>query len=232
MSIAVLYSNTNVKGKNDAGGAFIPEAQEFARVHNIPDRRVIGIRLPGVSKAKRRERTYDAIEKAAGDHLLEGIALFGHGWPQGIQFGFNREHIPELVEVINDHCYTFAKVTLFACLAAENDERDRNVSDLGPGTDNGFADLLRDEMVRGVLDRGWVDAHKTAGHTTWNPFLVRFYCTDVDDPEFGAVGGSWIIQPRSELWRKWIKALKNKKRGLRYRFPYMTESEIRKELDQ
>ena len=101
---------------------------------------------------------------------------------------------------------------------------------LGPATDGGFADVLRDEMVRAGLSSGWVDGHKTAGHTSFNPFLVRFLCEDVDDPEHGAEGGSWLVQPRSQLWRKWIAALKSKKNGLRYRFPFLTEMEIKMEL--
>ncbi len=131
---------------------------------------------------------------------------------------------------MKDRCTPDAKVTLFACLAAENDVRDKIVSGLGPATDGGFADMLRDEMVRRGLDAGWVDAHKTAGHTSWNPFLVRFLCSYVDDPEFGAEGGAWIVAPRSELWKNWIAALKNQKGAMRYRFPFMTEMMIKLEL--
>jgi hypothetical protein len=229
-NILVAYSNTNSHGKHDASGAFAPEAKAFAKFHGVPDENVVGMKLPKVAKRRRRERTMDAIATAGKDRLLDAIALFGHGWPQGIQFGFNREHIPSLVDHLAQYCRPDLKVTLFACLAAENDVRDRNVMNLGPATDGGFADLLRDEMVRRGLDRGWVDGHKTAGHTSWNPFLVRFLCVDVDDPEVGAEGGAWLVAPRSETWKQWCAKLKDQKSGMRYRFPFMAELMVKAEL--
>lgn len=230
-NILVAYSNTNVKGKHDATGAFIPEAKAFAELHDIPSGNVVGIKMPKVAKVKRRRATLDAIAHAGRDLSLEHIALFGHGWPQGIQFGFNRKHIPELVQHMARYCRPDVSVTLYACLAAENDVRDKNVKNIGPTTDGGFADVLRDEMVKQGLGHGWVDGHKTAGHTSWNPYLVRFLCEDVDDPQFGAEGGAWVVAPRSQLWKKWIKALRDKKGGLRYRFPFMTEMMIKRELE-
>lgn len=229
-NVLAIYSNTNSHGKSDASGAFIPEAKAFAELHGLQPANLVGLRLPHVAKTKRRQQTLDAIAEAARNQPLTAIGLFGHGWPDGIQFGFNRKHIPELAECIADNSYGDVKVTLFACLAAENDVRDKNVNNLGPATDGGFADLLRDEMVRQGLTRGWVDGHKTAGHTSWNPYLVRFLCEDVDDPEMGATGGAWLVAPRSQLWRKWVNRLRDKKSGLRYRFPFMTEMEVKSEL--
>jgi hypothetical protein len=55
-------------------------------------------------------------------------------------------------------------------------------------------------------------------------------CEDVDDPEYGAEGGAWIVEPRSRLWKKWVQMLRQKKSGLRYRFPFMDELEIKQEL--
>lgn len=227
-NILVLYSNTNTHGKQDATGAFIPEAKEFARVHDVPNDQVIGIKLPRVPKVKRRERTIAAFKSAK--ELFNAIVFFGHGWAQGIQFGFNRKHIPDLVRIMKHYCTADVKVILFACLAAENDVRDSEIKNIGPGTDGGFADVLRDEMSRQGFGYGHVDAHKTAGHTSWNPFLVRFLCEDTNDPEFDVQGGAWIVQPRSELWKRWVRALRDKKGGLRYRFPFMTEMEIKNEL--
>jgi hypothetical protein len=229
-NIVAIYSDTNSHGKHDASGAFIPEAEAFAQLHNIPQENLAGLRLPKIAKKKRRQQTMDIIAEAGKNKPLDAIALFGHGWPQGIQFGFNRQHIPELVECIAACSYGDVKVILFACLAAENDVRDRKVTGLGPATDGGFADMLRDEMVRQGLTRGWVDGHKTAGHTSWNPFLVRFWCEDVDDPEIGATGGAWLVAPRSQAWKKWIKALRDQSTGMRYRFPFMSEMEIKMEL--
>jgi len=229
-NILVLYSNANYPGKKDATGAFIPEAKKFSEIHGVPEENRVGLKLVNVSKKLRRERTLDAIYETGGQERWDAIAFFGHGWPKGIQFGFNRDHIPELCEVLADCCNPDAKIILFACLAAENDVRDKEYGAVGPGTDGGFADLLRDEMVWYGLKKGWVDAHKTAGHTAWNPFVVRFLCSAVEDPLFGAVGGHWLVAPGSQQWKQWVKKLRTTLTGLRYRFPFMTEFEIMSEL--
>lgn len=229
-NILVLYSNTNTHGRNDANGAFIPEAKHFAKLHAVPDKQVIGINLL-INKKTRRRKTYEAIEGCytKGDPI-EAVAMFGHGWPDGIQFGFNRKHIPEFADLLAENCTPDLKVILFACLTAENDERDLMHGNVGPGTDGGFADLLRDQMVREGFETGWVDAHKTAGHTSWNPYLVRFLHSSVTDVDYGAVGGHWVVAPGSESWRSWINALKSKKNAMRWRFPFMTELQIKAEL--
>jgi len=223
----VLYSDTNVRGKHDASGAFVPEARAFADYHGVYAGNVIGMRLPRVPRRKRREMVYNALaEVSKGEPRLKTVALFGHGWPDGIQFGFRREDTPQLVAALADACDVDVRVVLYACLAAENDVRDKQITGLGPATDGGFCDLLRDEMVRHGLDGGWVDGHKTAGHTTWNPWLVRFLCQDVDDPEVGATGGCWIVQPRSEQWRAWVEALREKESGMRYAFPILSRDAV------
>lgn len=228
-NILVFYSNTNVRGRKDATGAFIPEAEAFARLHSIPKTNVIGIKLPRVNKEQRRREVLNAIKRHGHRDKIGAIAFFGHGWPNGIQFGFDRKHIPELVVEMTRTCTPDVKVMLFACLAAENDSKIDNRK-IGPGTDGGFCDRLRDEMARYGLGEGRVDGHLTAGHTSWNPYLVRFLCTDVFDHEYGATGGAYVVAPRSQLWRKWITALKNQKGGMRYRFPFMDEIDIKAEL--
>jgi hypothetical protein len=44
----------------------------------------------------------------------------------------------------------------------------------------------------------------------------------------GGSGGFWIVEPKSELWKPWVKALKTT--DLRFRFPAMTVAEIHSEL--
>lgn len=230
MNILALYSSKNAHGKKDASGAFIPEAKAFASCHKIPDDHCVGMPLVGVSSAVRRQRTLETIYGAGSRKKLDAIAFFGHGWPRGIQFGFRREHIHGLVRVLSSVCAPNVKIILYACLAAENDVREREIKNIGPGTDGGFADMLRDEMVRQGLDLGHVDAHKTAGHTTWNPFLIRFLCEAVEDQEKGGEGGAWIVAPRSQLWKEWVRRLKMNEEDFRYRFPFLTEYQIKREL--
>jgi len=232
MNTLVLYSAKNTPGKSDATGAFEPEAKAFARTHDVPKDRVVGMPLVGMPKAVRMRRTLEAIHAANRNEPLDCLALFGHGWPDGIQFGFNRDDIPEFAGRLAVSCSQDLRVVLYACLAAENDVRDRNHKDVGPGTDGGFADLLRDELVRWGVKRCQVDAHKFAGHTSMQPFVVRFLGSMVEDLNKGGVGGAWLVAPGSEYWKAWVKKLRGKARKghLRYRFPFMSELQIKAEL--
>lgn len=229
--VVLFVSSVNSHGKKDATGAFIPEARGFAKTHGVPDVNVIHIdctkRFP---KAKRAKAVEDELlrRKAAG---LKAVCFFGHGWPSGIQFGFNKGNVDRLAELITLSGADDVKVGLFACLAAENAKRDSDHKNVGPGTDNGFADMLRDGLAFYGITEGWVDAHKTAGHTTWNPYVVRFLCEDVDDPEFGAVGGSWIVAPRSKYWKRWVNALRKNTGKLRWGFLFEEELHIKYRLD-
>jgi len=227
-NVLVFYSNRNTNGKKDATGAFIPEATNFKQVNNIPDELFLGVNLKKVKASKRREIVLDKLNSI--EKPLDGIAFFGHGWPQGIQFGFRREHIEELVKAMSFVCKRDCKVVLYACLAAENDIRDNIVKDIGPATKGGFADKLRDAMVREGFVGGHVDAHKTAGHTTRNPYVVRFLTDNILTHEkFDYSGGSWIVEPGSMFWKKWVRYLHESK-TLRYTFPFLTEMEIKNSL--
>jgi hypothetical protein len=226
-NILVIYSNTNVGKKKDATGAFIPEAEAFQRMHGIPDENMVGVKCPRVPKHKRRAKVYKAIERVGKKRTIDAIAFFGHGWPQGIQFGIGKGTIKDFCSLLglsNDsgqpYCSDKLIIVLYACLAAENNDKNDNRK-IGPGTNGGFADELRDELNRFGFS-GHVDAHLTAGHTDWNPFLIRFVCESWEDD---LCGGSWIIQPRSALWKKWVKLLKSNT-GFRLRFPFMKEEEI------
>jgi len=229
-NILVLYSNQNRHGRKDATGAFIPEAKAFAKFHDVPEANCVGLDLENVPPAARRAEVYKAIHETTYQRPLDAIAFYGHGWPDGIQFGFTRDHAPELAAILGRKCEKDLRVVLYACLAAENDDRDREIENVGPGTDGGFADVLRDELVRNGINDGWVDAHKTRGHTTWNPFVVRFLCSDVDDPIYGGTGGAWLVQPRSAYWKQWCRALRSKRGTLRHEFPFLDELGVKLKL--
>lgn len=228
--ILVMYSNTNTKGKHDATGAFIPEAIAFSKYHKVPIENQLGVKCPRISKAARRRKVLEFIkERGVENDGIEAIAFFCHGWPKGIQFGFDREHIPELTDVIRQRCVDEIFIPIYACLTAENDIRDKKKNnDIGPATNGGFADLLRDSLEKNGIKKGWVDAHKTAGHAGWNPYVVRFLMDSVSEVYNNGIGGSWLVGPRSQSWKEWIKYLRES--DLRYRFPFMTELEIKMEL--
>ena len=222
----IFYSSRNEPGRVDATGAFIPEARAFKEYYGVPDENFIGIDC--TKRNKPVNRRTQVIETLRQVDSLEYLAFFGHGFPDGIKFGLRRKHIGFLVG--NMRAKLNLKVGLYACLAAENDVRDTNVRNVGPGTDGGFADFLRDTMVREGITDGWVDAHKTAGHTSWNPHVVRFMCEDVEDLEYGAEGGSYLVAPRSASWKRWCKALRKNTDGLRYSFLSKSELEIKNQL--
>lgn len=218
----VIYSSKNVKGRHDATGAFIPEAKRFAKVNNVPEHNMLGVPCVGMKAAKRREIVLDFLYTMR-DQPVEMVAWFAHGWSQGIQFGFTKKHITELVNYLPS--YTLQqKHVLYACSTASTNEKTRNVK--SPGTDGGFADLLRDEMAfcdYSDYSGGWVDGHLQPGHTTRNPYVFRFntYTSDT-------FGGKYIVDPNSVNWRKWVKALKT---DFRFKFPYMTVREIESYLE-
>ncbi|WP_218251580.1 hypothetical protein, partial [Candidatus Magnetobacterium casense] len=93
---------------------------------------------------------------------------------------------------------------------------------VGPATECGFADALRDALIE-QGHSGWVDAHKTAGHTTMNPYVVRFHL----DPEVQNNGGEWIVQPGSPLWPAWVRAMRG---PMRFRFPLLDTEEIANQI--
>jgi len=227
----VLYSSVDSHGKHDASGAFAPEARRFAKVHDIPDELVIGMPLAGVPRQVRKRRTLEAIHDAGSAQPLEGLMMFGHGWPNGIQFGFLRQDIPDLANLLARKAFGNLRICLYACLTAENDVRDSDHEHVGAGTDGGFADMLRDQLVRVGVDWGWVDAHKPAGHTTKNHYVVRFRGDAVEDSAKGGLGGRWIVEPGSDLWPEWKRRYHDPDDDLRFRVPFLNESEILTELE-
>lgn len=233
MKIAIFYSEKNSHGKRDATGAFIPEATRFGNIHNVP----IDCRIPincskGYNYANRRRQVRIGFMKAYQTiGPIEHVAFFCHGWPKGIQFGIMRSEIHKFIGSIESWVSKSLSFTLYSCLNAENDVREFIPKSIGHGTDGGFADVLRDDLVF-LGYSGHVDAHKLKGHTTKNPTVVRFRTDRVVNPYAGGVGGFWLVEPRSELWDEWIEALRDEEDDLRYRFPFMTQAEIVRELSE
>jgi len=210
--------------RRDWSGAFLPEALSFAKTH---DRDIIDMVSIDVSKAfwKRRWQTLRAIRKTPASQPLSMVAIFCHGWKSGIQLGFrSRRQCRRLAQHIARESYPDVTVALYACSTARDaDARIRDDLQPGPGGDGGFADTLRDELVRAGAIHAGVYAHVTKGHATRNPY-VRLFA----DGRFD--GGDWLIEPGSDMWRRWRRALRET--GLRFRFPMMSVDEIRAELNR
>jgi hypothetical protein len=95
---------------------------------------------------------------------------------------------------------------------------------------------MRDSLCKIGLVDCQVDGHINAGHTTRNPFVVRFLGNG--RPQ-GGLGGHYIIDPpgtkyahtertKRKLWDKWRAGLKGE---LQYTYPMMTTNEIVAQLE-
>jgi len=169
----------------------------------------------------------NAILTFDGDRA-HAVGIFCHGLKGSLQTGHNLTTLAALARALTKSTHSGAKVVLYACSAADTPVKN------GPGGDDGFADRLRDALIRhapGHWKGGHVDAHVTAGHATTNPYVRRFTC-DLAVPSetvLGIVGGEWIVPPGSKWWKAWDAALHG---DLRFRFPFMSISEIRAELER
>lgn len=222
MRTLVIYSSKNTHGLKDATGAFIPEAKAFAEKYNVLDEDILPVNCRDFNVTKRREEVCVFLRNKSD---VELIAIFCHGWPVGLQVGFSKSNITQLVGYLKMSCVENVKIVLYACSTGSNraSRKTRVPKNIGPGTDGGFADTLRDTMLHYGFHGGWVDAHKTKGHTTRNPFLLRFHVQPVFEEEWDVPGGDWLISPKSELWPDWRRLLKT---DFRFRFPVMREIDI------
>lgn len=213
--ILVIYSNSNVKGKKDATGAFIPEAKAFAKFYCVPEENMLGIPCTRVKASVRRNsiKEFLSIHNGGGIRL---VAWFGHGWSQGIQFGFNKRNVGKLTRWMVGCCAPDVSQVLYACSTASTSKSTRKIS--MPGTDGGFADTLRDAMWEYGFTGGWVDAHLQPGHTTKNPYILRFIC---DEDHVIRGGGIWLVKPKTTYWATWVNAVRNT--NFRYIFPTLSK---------
>ena len=232
---AIFYSSHNTHGKKDATGAFIPESKRFAKHVGAPAGSLVGVNCCKTPKTARRRIVVENMNRIYQDRgPLDTVAFFCHGWPTGIQFGWNNRDVGYLAEILTWNTVENPTIILYACLAADDGKKNnnRNYEEIGPGTDGGFADLLRDRLWEYGAISCRVVAHKTAGHATWNPFAVAF---DADGNPYGNdenpfVGGRWFISPNDPRWSIWRRKLR-KNTYLRYQFPFMSNAEVDKIVD-
>lgn len=203
----------------DWAGAFKPESESFRKMHAIPPDDVVWIDL-SKPKAARRAQVFAAIAARQKAGPLEVVAFFCHGLRGSLpQFDLGIAHAPELAGLIASTKAPAVRVALYACSTGGD------TSAGGPGGDGGFADALRDSLERAGATQCRVDAHTTAGHATMNPNVRRF---EAKGDGMGDVGGRWIVPPGSIQWKAWVAHLRAG--TLRFRFPLMTDEEIRTEL--
>lgn len=237
--IAVFYSSKNTPGINpktgkpwaDATGAFAPESKAFCKTLEIPLENRIGIdcRVPA---PRRKKAVLEGIKNLFNpDDPISAVACFCHGWPSGIQLGLTRDLTGDFLTEAEPFFDPEMTWIFYACSTAENDVPDSSVENIGPGTDGGFADRFRDKMVELGIG-GRVYAHKKPGHTTENPTIVVFSADPISGPYPDLTGGFWLVAPGSDHWAAWVRKLSAKKGDLRFRFPFMAQVDLFRELDQ
>lgn len=221
MKLLCLVPDGNTPGKKDVTGAFHPEAVALAKQLGVDPAAAIR-RFPAKASLPQRRAVCTRMLEEARD--LEVLAVFCHGWRNGLQAGYQLAQVRTLARLVAEHMVERAHVVLFACEAGRDADADSTDDrEPGPGGDGGFADELRDaceSLGRQVTVMG----HTTAGHCTQNPYARRFA------PGCMGRGGEWFVEPRSALWGRWVRALREPGGTLRLRFWGMTSEEIADEL--
>jgi hypothetical protein len=175
LALHVLH---NTGGKNDAGGAFIPEAVHFQRLHAC-HREGLDNRL---APPQRRAAAESILVKHRD---LECVAIFCHGLRRSLQTGHDMRTVGDLAAAIATASGPRVVVALYACSTG--------------ATDDGFAAKLASSLA--ALGKvGHVDAHTNAAHTTKNPNVKRF--------PFGDPVSRWLVVPGTPMWQPWRIALK------------------------
>jgi hypothetical protein len=196
---------------NDFTGAFNPEAIHYMKA------------VPGahtrfeidVSKGMptRLNQLFAQLDTLKGGNY-GAVAVFCHGWNNGIQAGVRNTNIPEFVRRLcaatkngiaqNDPLH----VVLYCCSTAAGKDTPENESEVGG--DGGFADIMRDQFC--VQGKPWVRVygHTSRGHTTMNPQARMF---EGKGSPVGLTGAEWVIRPqppKNVLWPRWVAALASK----------------------
>lgn len=218
MTTLIVTPDRNTPGKKDYTGAFLPESRLFAahRSTHAPNGGVVIPRVTiDISKPPEQRRA-QLLAAISGARPVSAIAFFCHGLMRKLpQLGWDLSNVDVLAAQLATHGTADIVAVLYACDTAAG---------VAPGGDGGFADRLRDELCRAGATNCRVDAHKTAGHAVMNPHVRRF---EGMGSGIGGVGGSWIVEPGSEKWNAWKRALRT---PFRYDFPFMTIDEIHDEL--
>jgi hypothetical protein len=226
----VFYTSTNSKGRKDATGAFIPEAKNFSKIHNIPEEDQVGIDCRKLEKWDRRKIVYNVLNEQKNDSLSK-LAFFCHGFPTHIQFGIYLNHLGELADILADKLSNNAKIIFYACSTMSSFNKGVSdglfENDDGPCVKDGFCDTLRDRLVEKTDKYFEIFGHTGPGHATMFPYVAKV--SPIEHVTEDMDGANWVISPLSrDLWKSWC--IKLKKTDLRYKFPWLTKEELTSQL--
>ena len=217
-----FYPSRNSRGKHD-GDYFAALAEHWVRINGGG---AVCVDL-GQTREQRARQVVAAVERDAP----EVVAFFCHGLRSCLpQMGIASVSVPSLDLVRNVDVFagalaagsTHPRVALFACSCGDD-----LIPGVGgaPGGDGGFADQLRDSLVKHGACGAQVDAHDRAGDSVHNPYVRRF-----SGPEDKAhVGGFWLVDRADPVrWARWEAYLH---RGGWAKFPLLSQAELHSELE-
>lgn len=221
-------NGTNPDHPNDFYGAFLPEIRRFMQFHKINSKtnhKMVNLGLGDAGRYNEVMKFMETAAKASGKAPTT-LVFCCHGLLPKIQLGLKIGNVADFASrlralhvALGTPTQEEVVIVLYACTTG---------SGPGPGGDNGLADKLRDALCQAGFYQCRVYAHQVSGHCTRNPRKRIF---EGNGSHLGGVGGVWIIDPGSNgnVFRKWQKALAGT--SLLYRFPFMTISDIHKEID-
>lgn len=218
MSVLVLRPDRGSKSKpRDYGTVFRPESEGFEKVARARGLSVtvreIDLGRPVEARAAQFLTAVDLAVKS--EDALTHIAWFGHGLPRSLpQVSVSPD---EFAAHLASPKRPSPTVALYSCLNADGE---------GPGGDGGYCDQLRDALCRSGSSWCRVVGHAWEGHAGWNPSLREFLGLG---SESGGVGGTWVVAPKTRLWPRWVRAMRET--DLRWRVPFMTTAEVHAELE-
>lgn len=211
MPNTIIITPDRNTANNDYKGAFEPESIHYQRV--VPGKHTL-IKID-ISKGlpTRQAQLFAALDALkSGDY--RAVAVFCHGWENGIQAGPKISTLPEFVRLLcaattnGVEARDVLHVALYCCSTALGKDTKGGATETGG--DGGFADTMRDEFCR--QKRPWVRvfAHTNRGHTTTNPYVRVF---EGQGSTIGLTGAQWLVPPpppKNELWPRWRDALASK----------------------
>ncbi len=204
VSHLAICSKNNLAGRSDATGAFIPGAKRFGMLHGSPH--VVQLDMSG----RPVERKARFMETLNGYEKVETLAIFCHGFSNGLQCGIYTRDMPLLAAELKR--LEVKTAILYACSTAKNKE-------------SGFATTLAKATGCRVL------AHTTAGHAITNPYLVEITpengCRYIfPPPSSGLIGDLMVVTKKR--WARWLQAVKKPGSFLPYMIGSLSYDDLRK----
>lgn len=236
MKILAIYQSTG-----HGSGEFTREAKKATKVWWDEGHEVwlAPVKYHRWRQWKMRDRLKRVVNEYMGHGVkFDAVAFFCHGTWKHLKLGWHIWNVGELASLLGSVCSRRPKIILYACSCGRGKfekkarwalPRKSVAAGFAKGFD-GFAFMLADAFDVDCIPR--VYAHSAAGHTTKNPYMFDFY--DVvnvhndEDRHIDRVGVVWKTSPN---WDRWFMRMRSESSTLRYRFPFMSDVELERELE-